>query len=255
MEVALSLSGWDCQITPGDEEGRNLTVTLSLHAVALLRREVELTLLRDLYSTAWDLSYEAEPLPLTDCQDLGVRRQSVREVLEIGVVAETLLDVSVRPGHASAVREGEGGSLHCPCRIWALYLDEGGVPLVAERSVDVVCPLDRPGDGRVEVLALCPEEPQGSLGERGVEVRFTLEFRGQVTRQRQRASIASAQMEAAELTGLPSLVLRSLGPEETLWDLAKHCRSTVPMILAANGLEGEEAAEAGHLLLVPRKRP
>ena len=26
-------------------------------------------------------------------------------------------------------------------------------------------------------------------------------------------------------------------------------------ILAANGLEGEEAAEAGHLLLVPRKRP
>ena len=176
-------------------------------------------------------------------------------MLEIGVVAETLLDVSVRPGHASAVREGEGGSLHCPCRLRALYLDEGGVPLVAERGVDVTCPMDWPEDGRVEVLALCPEEPQGSLGERGVEVRFTLEFRGQVTRQRQRASIASAQMSEADLSALPSLVLRSLGPEETLWDLAKHCRSTVPMILAANGLEGEEDAGAGHLLLVPRKRP
>ena len=255
VEVALSLSGWDCQIAPGDEDGRNLTVTLSLHAVALLRREVELTLLRDLYSTAWDLHYEVEPLSLAEQQDLGVRRQSVREVLEIGVVAETLLDVSVRPGHASAVREGEGGSLHCPCRLRALYLDEGGVPLVAERGVDVTCPMDWPEDGRVEVLALCPEEPQGILGERGIEVRFSLEFRVRVIRQRQRASIASAQMEAAELTGLPSLVLRSLGPEETLWDLAKHCRSTVPMILAANGLEGEEDAEAGHLLLVPRKRP
>ncbi len=76
-----------------------------------------------------------------------------------------------------------------------------------------------------------------------------------MTRQRQRASIASARMEAADLSALPSLVLRSLGPEETLWDLAKHCRSTVPMILGASGLEGEEAAEAGHLLLVPRKRP
>ena len=255
VEVALSLSGWDCQIAPGDEEGRSLTVTLSLHAAALLRREVELTLLQDLYSTAWDLSYEAEPLSLTDCQDLDVRRQSVRELLEIGVVAETLLDISVRPGRAAAVREGEGGSLHCPCRLRALYLDEGGVPLVAERSIDVVCPLDWPEDGRIEVLALCPEEPQGSLGERGVELRFTLEFRARVTRQRQRASIASARMEAADLSALPSLVLRSLGPEETLWDLAKHCRSTVPMILAANGLEGEEAAEAGHLLLVPRKRP
>ena len=254
-EVFLQLCGWDCQIAPGDEEGRSLTVTLSLHAAALLRREVELTLLQDLYSTAWDLSYEAEPLSLTDCQDLDVRRQSVRELLEIGVVAETLLDISVRPGRAAAVREGEGGSLHCPCRLRALYLDEGGVPLVAERSIDVVCPLDWPEDGRIEVLALCPEEPQGSLGERGVELRFTLEFRARVTRQRQRASIASARMEAADLSALPSLVLRSLGPEETLWDLAKHCRSTVPMILAANGLEGEEAAEAGHLLLVPRKRP
>ena len=254
-EVFLQLCGWDCQIAPGDEEGRSLTVTLSLHAAALLRREVELTLLQDLYSTAWDLSYEAEPLSLTDCQDLDVRRQSVRELLEIGVVAETLLDISVRPGRAAAVREGEGGSLHCPCRLRALYLDEGGVPLVAERSIDVVCPLDWPEDGRIEVLALCPEEPQGSLGERGVELRFTLEFRARVTRQRQRASIASAQMEEADLSALPSLVLRSLGPEETLWDLAKHCRSTVPMIMAANGLDGEEDAGAGHLLLVPRKRP
>ena len=54
--------------------------------------------------------------------------------------------------------------------------------------------------------------------------------------------------------GFPSLVLRSLGPEETLWDLAKRCRSTVPMILAANGLESEADAGAGNLLLVPRKR-
>ena len=186
---------------------------------------------------------------------MDVRCQSIRELLEIGVVAETLLDISVRPGRAVAVREGEGSSLHCPCRLRALYLDEGGVPLVAERSMDVVCPLDWQEEGRIEAVAFCPEEPQGSLGERGVELRFTLEFHARVTRQRQRVSIASAQMEEADLSDLPSLVLRSLGPEETLWDLAKHCRGTVPMILAANGLEGEENIEAGHLLLVPRKRP
>lgn len=254
VDLCLQLCGWDCEIAPGDEEGRSFQVTLSLHAAALLRRETELTLLRDLYSTACDLSYEAEPLSLTDCQDFEPRRQSVRELLEIGVVAETLLDLSIRPGCATAVREGEGGSLHCPCRIRALYLDEGGVPLVAERSVDVACPLDWPEGSLVEAAALCPEEPQGSLGDRGIEVRFLLEFRARAVRTRQRASIASAQMEKADLAGLPSLVLRSLGPEETLWDLAKRCRSTVPMILAANGLESEADAGAGNLLLVPRKR-
>jgi len=114
----------------------------------------------------------------------------------------------------------------------------------------VVCPLDWPEDGRVEVLAFCPEEPQGSLGERGVEVRFTLEFRAQVTRQRQRASIASAQMEEADLSALPSLVLRSLGAEETLWDLAKRYRTTAQAIQTANHLTQPEV-EAGRLLLIP----
>ena len=255
VSMRLRITGTDIQIDGSDDEGRQLSVTVYYHTMAFLRETREVTLLTDLYSTAYETRYEPSQLDLCSLYESVTRRQTVREVLEIGVVAETLLDVSVRPGHASAVREGEGGSLHCPCRLRALYLDEGGVPLVAERGVDVTCPMDWPEDGRVEVLALCPEEPQGSLGERGVEVRFTLEFRGQVTRQRQRASIASAQMSEADLSALPSLVLRSLGSEETLWDLAKHCRSTVPMILAANGLEGEEDAGAGHLLLVPRKRP
>ena len=255
-EVRLQLSGCDIQLAAGEGEGRSLSVTLSLHAVALLRREVELTLLRDLYSTAYELSYEAEPLLLTEYEDLGVRRQSVRELLEVGVVAETLLDVSVRCGAVTALREGEGGSLRCTCRIRALYLDEGGAPLAAERSVEVSCPMDWPEDGRLEATVCCPEEPQGSLGERGIELRFALEFRAQCCRTRKRASIAAAHWEETplELAGLPSLVLRSLGPEEELWDLAKRCRSTIPVILAANGLESEEDAHTGQLLLIPRRR-
>ena len=256
VELRLQLCGCDCQLAPGDEEGRSVSVTLSLHATALLRREVELTLLSDLYSTAYDLSYEAQPLSLTDHADLGLRRQSGRELLEVGVVAETLLDLSLRCGSVTALREGEGGRLHCPCRIRALYLDEGGAPLVAERSVDVSCPVDWPEDGSLFATARCPEEPQGSLGERGIEVRFVLEFHVRSSRKRQRASIVSATPgdAPADLSALPSLVLRGLGPEEDLWSLAKRCRSTVPIILAANGLEREEDAGQGQLLLVPRKR-
>lgn len=63
--LQLQLTGTDLQIDGDDPEGRQIAVTLYLHATALLRVEQELTLLNDLYSTAHDLTYEAAPLNLT----------------------------------------------------------------------------------------------------------------------------------------------------------------------------------------------
>ena len=93
--VLLQITGADLQIDGGDEEGREIAVTLYAHAAALVRRSQELTLLSDLYSTAYDLTYEARPLELTAFHQSLTRRQNVRETLEIGVVAESVLAVTV----------------------------------------------------------------------------------------------------------------------------------------------------------------
>ena len=55
--LRMQLTGADLQIDGGDPEGRQVAVTLYFHAVALLRQEQELTLLQDLYSTAYELTY------------------------------------------------------------------------------------------------------------------------------------------------------------------------------------------------------
>ena len=61
-------------------------------------------------------------------------------------------------------------------------------------------------------------------------------------------------LEALEEGGeRPSLVLRTLGRGERLWDLAKTYGTTIADIISANELEGEAAAE-GRLLLIPRRR-
>ena len=87
--VMLQLTGTDLQIDGGDPEGRQIAVTLYLHATALLRQEQEVTLLSDLYSTAYDVAYDASlRWHLPGCWEPMTRRQNVREVLEIGVVAE-----------------------------------------------------------------------------------------------------------------------------------------------------------------------
>lgn len=111
--VRLQLTGADLQIDGGDPEGRQLAVTLYLHATALVRREEELTLLRDLYSTAYELTYDASPMSLVTYWESTHRRQNVRESLEIGVVAEDILSVQADCG-AVAVSPGgrRNGSAH-----------------------------------------------------------------------------------------------------------------------------------------------
>lgn len=167
--MRLQFTGADLQVDGADAEGREIAVTLYLHATALLRQTQELTLLSDLYSTAYDLTYDAAPLELTSFREQFTRRQTVREVLEIGVVADSILALSVTCGAVSVSREGAGVVLRTGASVRALYLDEGGVPLVAERSIDVSCQLELPEDCRVAARAVCRKrsgQPDGP-GHRG----------------------------------------------------------------------------------------
>jgi hypothetical protein len=258
VSVQLQLTGADVQVgSASGQDGRQILVTLYLHAAALLRQEQTLTLLCDLYSTAYDLTYEAQPLLLTDFSDTLTRRQNIREVLEIGVVADSVLSLSVSCGSVSVGREGENTTLRTGATVRALYLDEGGVPLMAERCIDVSCQLELPEDCRVSARAVCPEEAQGSIGEHGIEVRFPVEFQAEASTHKKRVCISSIKIAAdtpKDLSGAPSLVLRGVGRDETLWMLAKRYNTTVGAILAANSLEAEADVPREKLLLIPKKR-
>ncbi|WP_352415991.1 DUF3794 and LysM peptidoglycan-binding domain-containing protein [Oscillibacter ruminantium] len=254
--VRLQLTGTDIQVD-GDHDNRKIAVTLYLHAAALLRQEQDVTLLCDLYSTAYDLNFDAQPLQFCDFAETLTRRQTVREVLEIGVVADSILSLSAIPGAVSVNREGGSITLRTAVAIRALYLDEGGAALVAERSIDVSCQLELPEECRVSAHAFCAEEAQGSLGDRGIEVRFPVEFRAEAVSRKKRVCVCGAKVNSdtpKDLTGAPSLVLRCKGKQETLWDLAKRYNTTISTILAANELEGEDGASEDKLLLIPRKR-
>lgn len=256
--VQLQLTGTDIQVgNAADQEGRQVAVTLYLHAIALLREEQELMLLSDLYSTAYDLDYEASPLLLTEYSGLMTQRQMVREILEIGVVANSILSLHVQCSNVSVSRDGKDTQLHTGATVRALYLDEGDVPLVAERCIDVSCQMDLPEDCHVTARAACPEDVQGTLGDKGIEVRFPVEFQVQTSSRKKKVCISSAKIASdtpKDLSGAPSLVLRAMGKGENLWSLAKRYNTTISAILAANGMEDENSTPTEKLLLIPRKR-
>ena len=255
--VLLQITGEDLQIDGGDSEGREIAVTLYLHAAALVRRGEDLTLLGDLYSTAYELTYDAAPLALTAFHQTLVRRQAVREVLEIGTSASSVLAASVTCGAAAVSMEGESAVLRTSALVRALYLDEGGAPLAAERSVDVKCQLELPEGCQISARAVCAGEVTAAPADRGIEVRFPVDFRAEAETAVRRVCVCGGTIDTdspREAAGAPSLVLRRLGKQETAWDLAKRYNSTIGVILAANQLESEEEIPRDQLLLIPRKR-
>ena len=193
--LRLQLTGSDLQIDGDDAEGRQIAVTLYLHATALLREEQDVTLLNDLYSTSYETAYEAAPLSVTGFFETFTCRHTVREVLEIGVVADFILSLTASCGAVSVSREGETTVLRTEVNVRALYLDEGGVPLMAERSFDINSQLELPEDCKVSASAACPEEIQGSLGDRGIEVRFPVDFRAEAVSRLKKVCITSAKLD------------------------------------------------------------
>lgn len=255
--VTLQLTGADIRIDSGDPEGRRIAVTLYLRAMALLRQEQELEVLNDLYSTACELHYDAEPLALVTLCQRQTRREAVRELLEIGVVAAEVIAVWVDCGAVTVSGEGERTGLRTAADVRILYRDEGGVPLVAERRMEISCAAAVPEDCAVTAWAVCPEEPQGSIGERGIEVRFPVDFCMEAVRQTRTLCVASARLDTdtpKDCAACPSLVLRRMGGDETAWDLAKACNSTISAILAANGIAEEADIPRETLILIPRQR-
>ena len=255
--LRLQLTGSEFRTVGDDPEGRKIAVTLYFHASAMLHEEREIILLNDLYSTVYEMRYEAVPLNLYDFYDVMSRRQTVREVLEIGAVAESVLSASVSCGMVSVSRERGTVQLRTGATVRVLYLDEGGVPLMAERCVDVSCQAEVPETCQITASAACREEVQCGLGERGIEVRFPVDFNVEAENPVKRICIHSASLDptaAKDMTGAPSLVLRCLGNQETLWDLAKLYRTTIADILTANQLEEEQDLPRDQMLLIPGKR-
>ena len=253
VTVRVTLNGADIRLDEGDPDGREIAVTLYLDAFAAVRRETEADILRDFYSAAFETSYDAAPLNITEAWERRTRRQSARELLETGVAPDEILALRVLPGAVTA----DGGELRCPVTIRLLYADEGGAALTAERRTEVRCETDFPDDYRITARAEVSEEPRGSVSERGADVRFSLDFHMEAERASRIQNITAAELDEAapkDAADAPSLILRRLDADESAWDAAKACGSTVAAILDANRVADEAELPRDALILIPRRR-
>lgn len=264
MEMAGAGEEGDCQVEveltgvqwEPDGDGRELELTLELLAQAQVRGRRSLTLLQDLYSTAWQMETESQLYTLCRLWEQSVRPQAVRELLETGEMVRSVVDARLTLGKVDQSREGDELVLTTDAWLTILYLDENELPQCIRRTISVSCRLDCPENAQCLCRCGCPGEVFAAPAAGGAEVRFTVEFHCLTTVNDQVPGVSGARLGEARSSGegtRPSVVLRLAAPGEGLWDIAKAYGTTTQQILQANELE-EEDLPLGRMLLIPSTR-
>lgn len=256
-EAVVRLTGAEFRVGGEDGDARSVSAKLFLHAFAVLRQSMRVCCITDLYSTSCELSAELQPLELCGGVRTVTQEQSVRETVETGVEAASVLSASVSFGSIGAVREGEELLARCTATVRVLYQDEGGAPLTVERRCEVSDRIRMEGDCVAVVRSVTACELSAVPTANGIEVRFPALFTVECSVRRRCVCLSALKAEPRQeekAADEPTLVLRALRPGERLWDLARAYRTRVSDILAANELSAEGDAPHGELLLIPRAR-
>ncbi|MCI8422902.1 MAG: DUF3794 domain-containing protein [Lawsonibacter sp.] len=263
MEVTGAGEEGDCQVLVeitdlrcDPVEDRTLEVTMELLAQAQVWCSRPVTLLQDLYSTAWLMEADSETQTLCRLGERSVRPQAVRELLETGEMVRGVVDSRLALGQVNQAREGEEVVITADVWLSILYLDENELVQCARRSMPVSCRLSCPPQMSCICRCLCPGEVFAAPAAGGVEVRFSVEFHCLTTVNTAVPSVCSARFgepRGGSEGARPSVVLRMAAPGEGLWELAKAYGTTTGQILQANELEEEDLPE-GRMLLIPSAR-
>ena len=252
--LAVELTQYSCE--PSGEDGRTLELTVDLLAQAQIWSRRPVSVLQDLYSTAFQTQVEREEQSLWQLLELSSRVQNVRELFETGTAPRSVVDSWASLGEIRRSREGEELVLEGEVQVTVLYLDEEETPQMFQKTMGVACRLEAPAGALCRCRMVTPGEVFATPAAGGVEVRFNLEFQCLVLEERKLTAVCGATLGEPRARGegdQPSVVLRLAEPGEGLWELAKCYGTTMEQILQANQLE-EGSLPTGRMLLIPSVR-
>lgn len=255
-ECDISVCLTDLEYIPAGEDERTLNVTLELLGQAVVRDRHQITLLQDVYSTAYDMDVEQGSYTVHRLLDGAVRSQSVRELLDIGAMVKSVVDSAVTVCQVRQCREGDQLSVSADLKIDVLYMNERDQLESASRTITVSGRMDALRTDVCRCQCQCSGEVFAVPAAGGVEVRFNVEFQCVVTRPQSVRVVTGAklgELRGSKQAGQPSVILRMASPGEELWDIAKACCTTGEQIRSANRLEGD-TLPVGQMLLIPSVR-
>ena len=243
LRLYTCLTGADIELTA---DGGGLNVALQLMSRAEVYTLRELKYIKDLYS----LQGEASPVwdkrhyeSLLDRQYFGPTGRG-----SVSMGGGRVVLCTCTPGEISHSRSGETTEFTLPVTVQVLTEENGDLRGGSTR-VNLTCSTQASTGCRFETAVDALQASASFTGE-AVEVQVTGELAVSTYATGEIDEIVGAEvMEMEPIQDAPGLIIRRPKAGESLWTLAKHYRTTMGAIAAANGLEGEPTADM--LLLIP----
>ena len=230
------------------EEGNGFGVTMRVGLLICAYEQQQVEYVSDLYSTRCNLTAVRQPITFAAAQLPEEVSCSASQRLEGAGSFVYLTEAEAAAPELAA--EGSQCQARTSVRVRVLYLDESGTPVTAERTCELSAAL-RETPSAVQVT-IEPESWQRSGG--AFDLRLPVMFRLQRAGETCVTAVTSVTEQGnVDRAAMPSLILRRLSPGETLWDVAKQCRTEQQAIITANELEpGADLTDI--MLLIPKTR-
>lgn len=229
-------------------QGLRLRCEMTVQCTVLCRHSLELV--TDMYSLHHQLTPQSETIPLRTQLD----HQSLRQIAELSfpIHGATMIDCTVLPGFPKVSRPGDSAVIEAPVWCTMMYYDENGA-LQGRQSRgmstrEIALAAGCPCHVGCQVSGPMQWVPDGS----GLTMRVPLELTADSYSDQELTMLRGAVMGEKSLPSAdrPSIIVKAMTDEDTLWSLAKTNGSTVDAIRKANRLK-PGAPESGALLLIP----
>ena len=247
LETVIQLT--DFGVEDANGQGRRLLVNLQLLAQCTVVGRETVEVIEDVYSLYHDFTPQWRQVEAAGRLD----RQKLTETFRAQTPAsvQEILDTRVSLGNPVARREGETVSVTLPASATVLYRDEEGELQSAALRLEAACSTEAAENVVCRPSAALSGEAFAVPSGDGLEVRCNVAFTLDTFSQQSFRTLAGGQLsdERLDTSDRPSVILRTVGEGDTLWSLAKGCRTTLEAICAANNLE--EGAELSGMILIP----
>lgn len=248
LAVTMMLTG--AELEPDSQEpGRRYLLTLNILAQCVTQSCVQMRLVDDLYAINGDVVLRTDSFGGIGVLDRQQLRQSVQSVIP-GEFSE-LVDASVSLGWPVQKREEQKVRVSVPAAVTMLYFDaEHRLQSRTERA-EAMCETILAENADVNPSAVLTADVYSAPTNGGAEVRFGVDFQLECAALVNCSMIVGAELQEEQTQQKrPSVVIRSVLDGETIWSIAKSCKSSVEAVCMANGIDDDPAA--GTLLLIPR---
>ena len=248
-ELQTSVMLTDFSAEDANGQGKRLLVNLQLLAQCTVTGQESMEVVEDAYSLFHTFT------PQWKTVEAGGRldRQQIMETARAQIQApvKSILDTHICLGDPVAQWESEQVRVTLPLTAYVLYMDENDDLQGTSVRMEAVCSTEMAETCDCRPKACISGEAFAVLSGDGLEVRCTVAFTLDTMSSQVMQVLCGGQLgeERLSTADRPSVILRPVSEEESLWALAKCCHTTTDAICAANGLTDEASRPAGMLLI------